>query len=158
MICPRDNGKLEIRVVNDVILEVCETCSVVWLSRGSIDEIRVKHNVNFSDITEMPAKISLSTEPAVCPEHHKPMKLVCYQHIEVDVCEECRGIWLDPGELKKIVTLKKHQKRAKQQQSEVMTTVNPSASHSPGAAAGAAAVSEGVGEGVAEAILGLLSG
>lgn len=38
-----------------------------------------------------------------CPHCHVPLVMSSRQNIEIDYCPECRGIWLDRGELDKIV-------------------------------------------------------
>lgn len=34
-----------------------------------------------------------------CPSCNEPLRLVIESGIEIDVCDECLGVWLDPGEL-----------------------------------------------------------
>lgn len=34
-----------------------------------------------------------------CPACNVPLRLVVEQDVELDVCDECHGVWLDPGEL-----------------------------------------------------------
>jgi len=39
-----------------------------------------------------------------CPVCSEELKLAERQGVEIDYCPKCRGIWLDPGELDKIIT------------------------------------------------------
>ncbi len=38
-----------------------------------------------------------------CPKCHVELRMADRQGVEVDYCPECRGIWLDRGELDKII-------------------------------------------------------
>ena len=37
------------------------------------------------------------------PISGQPMKTVIYEGVEIDICEESGGVWLDQGELEKII-------------------------------------------------------
>ena len=34
-----------------------------------------------------------------CPSCRAPMRLVVESDVDIDVCDDCHGVWLDPGEL-----------------------------------------------------------
>ena len=38
-----------------------------------------------------------------CPKCYEPLRISERQGIEIDYCPDCRGVWLDKGELDKIV-------------------------------------------------------
>ncbi len=38
-----------------------------------------------------------------CPKCFEPLRIADRQGIEIDYCPECRGVWLDKGELDKII-------------------------------------------------------
>jgi Zn-finger nucleic acid-binding protein len=38
-----------------------------------------------------------------CPKCFEPLKISDRQGIEIDYCPDCRGVWLDRGELDKII-------------------------------------------------------
>ena len=38
-----------------------------------------------------------------CPKCYEPLRIADRQGIEIDYCPECRGVWLDRGELGKII-------------------------------------------------------
>ena len=40
-----------------------------------------------------------------CPECYMPMKVTNYEDVLIDVCPSCRGVWLDRGELQKIIAI-----------------------------------------------------
>jgi Zn-finger nucleic acid-binding protein len=41
----------------------------------------------------------------ICPACGARLETVVRQGVEIDRCPDCRGIWLDRGELEKLVTL-----------------------------------------------------
>ncbi len=40
-----------------------------------------------------------------CPHCHIPLMIAERKGIEIDFCNQCRGVWLDKGELDKIIEL-----------------------------------------------------
>ena len=43
------------------------------------------------------------SEPMLCPIDKTPLVMSERQSIEIDYCPTCRGVWLDRGELDKII-------------------------------------------------------
>jgi uncharacterized protein len=43
------------------------------------------------------------TGPMICPVDHAQLIMTERQGIEIDYCPTCRGVWLDRGELDKII-------------------------------------------------------
>ena len=39
----------------------------------------------------------------MCPNGHAPLQIAERNGVEIDYCPECRGVWLDRGELDKII-------------------------------------------------------
>jgi uncharacterized protein len=39
-----------------------------------------------------------------CPNDNAPMQPVRREGVEIDVCSQCRGVWLDRGELEKLLS------------------------------------------------------
>ncbi|WP_413569614.1 zf-TFIIB domain-containing protein [Bdellovibrio sp. HCB117] len=68
-----------------------------------------------------------------CP-HCKDKDLVMSERkgVEIDYCPECRGIWLDKGELDKILDRsQEEEKRAQPSQEAFMPNANPGYGHKP---------------------------
>lgn len=45
----------------------------------------------------------MTNEPMLCPLDRTPLTMSERQGIEIDYCPTCRGVWLDRGELDKII-------------------------------------------------------
>ena len=43
-----------------------------------------------------------------CPKCYEPLRIAERQGVEIDYCPECRGVWLDRGELDKILERTMH--------------------------------------------------
>ena len=43
----------------------------------------------------------------ICPQCHEPMIILEYQKTEIDYCLNCKGIWLDQGELEMLLKWEK---------------------------------------------------
>ena len=44
-----------------------------------------------------------SADPATCPRDGAPLVEVERSGVQIDACPSCRGIWLDRGELEKLI-------------------------------------------------------
>jgi uncharacterized protein len=40
-----------------------------------------------------------------CPNDNAPMQPIRREGVEIDVCSQCRGVWLDRGELEKLLSV-----------------------------------------------------
>jgi Zn-finger nucleic acid-binding protein len=38
-----------------------------------------------------------------CPSCNTPLRLVVERNVNIDVCDNCHGVWLDPGELAQLI-------------------------------------------------------
>ena len=111
--CPQDQSVLTKRPYEaDIQVDVCGQCDGVWLDKGELE--RIQETVE-NDYREELEKIPKSTvqayriardqqghEALACPSCGSQMSErehgYCSQ-INIDVCAECQGIWLDAGEL-----------------------------------------------------------
>lgn len=69
------------------------------------------------------------TNPAAgmpCPVCRVPLVMSERQGVEIDYCPQCRGVWLDRGELDKIV-----ERSARENASASAPPVQPSHGHAP---------------------------
>ena len=67
--------------------------------RGKANEDKYFHDQELKALEGLATKMSVRKSPIT----GDPMKTVMYQDVEIDVCEESGGIWLDKGELEKII-------------------------------------------------------
>lgn len=94
--CPRDNAELRPFRVGDVHVDTCHTCTGVWLDAGELGG--VAHDAELEAIAlaaQDPARVSTFACPRCAGACHPAV----VEEIELDVCTQCRGIWLDANEL-----------------------------------------------------------
>ena len=88
-------------------IERCSQCNGIFLDYGELGHIvRLMKLYRSIDLNE-PEIETLDTsnrEPYSCPADGAVLKRQDYGGLPVDTCDECRGVWLDDGEL---VSLKK---------------------------------------------------
>jgi len=80
----------------DVIIDVCPKCRGIWLDQGELKKIT--GNRKLSDFLTKEIGTQSKSE-LVCPGCGGLMDIERADDVEVDVCLECNGVWLDAGEL-----------------------------------------------------------
>ena len=98
--CPRDNAGLREIVVDvpgrDVRVDVCPSCGGMWLDAGELRRLTCDRRLSDYLTKDIGTRTS---SPVVCPACGHLMDVERAEDVEVDVCLECRGVWLDTGEL-----------------------------------------------------------
>ena len=112
MICPRCNNTLKRVTVKDLALDTCESCEGLWLDR---DELQKIISISIDQLEVSAISDSLVTENEYLPKLKNPLNCpfcnalmqnfnYCYDSgVLIDKCRLCGGIWLDDGELKRII-------------------------------------------------------
>ena len=79
-------------------IDVCPSCRGGWFD---VSELAAVLSVAVDSLT--PDDESLKTS-RICPNCGVPLSQIMYPEtsIEVDVCEDCSGVWLDQGEFRGI--------------------------------------------------------
>jgi Zn-finger nucleic acid-binding protein len=101
--------KMERALINNVEIDYCPKCLGLWFDE---DELRLAkdgkdENLKWFDVDlwKNKLKLKVSRKEKLCPVDRLPLYEVDYDDsgIKVDVCNVCKGIWLDRGEFKKII-------------------------------------------------------
>ena len=109
MPCPICKKELEKAIFYGVEIDYCPTCLGVWFEEEELRWAKDEKDRNLRwldiDIWKDNEKFKISPNQRLCPSCRMPLYQVGYGEsgIFVDVCNLCRGIWLDRGEFKKIV-------------------------------------------------------
>ena len=79
-------------------LDQCPHCKGIWFDKGELE--------HFLDTTAAKVSVPAEAEPSlrICCLCHKKMLVFHYPKtmVSVDYCRDCRGLWLDAGELNQI--------------------------------------------------------
>ena len=99
MKCPRDQVELRIETHHGIEVDHCPDCNGRWLDHHELDHLEATVP---STEEERVATIQYARRDSElgCPKCDKPMMAFNYRayNLELDVCEEQHGFWLDPGE------------------------------------------------------------
>jgi Zn-finger nucleic acid-binding protein len=115
MKCPRDGILLQRVNAEGVELDKCHKCNGIWFDRGEFEKLR---DLGLTDVEEAIEKefghpdYQQDTVNGYmhCPRCDGRLSSHIYTYVDpvrVDTCLKCLGVWLDEGELDKIVAQKK---------------------------------------------------
>ncbi len=109
MKCLSCEGDLVATQSHGIRVEQCDRCGGIWLDQGELDRVvdAEREDIRWMDLDlwQDAGEVSGKLSSRSCPYGHGLLATLSYgkSGIEVDVCRTCGGIWLDAGELEKIL-------------------------------------------------------
>ncbi len=111
MDCPKGHGQLTGLDVGSVRIDRCPECAGSWYDVNELRLLKDKEAhgdyrwIDFGLWKEMDKFRADSQERYVCPSDGRPMTTVRYgdSPVLVDICSECKGVWLDHNEYERII-------------------------------------------------------
>ncbi len=110
MKCPScENQEIQSCQIGPVKIDSCEKCGGLWFDT---DELRKVKDIKISDanwfdidLWKDESKFSSVVAEKTCPKCEKALYRIKYDNsdIEIDICKDCKGIWLDKGEFEKVL-------------------------------------------------------
>jgi Uncharacterized protein conserved in bacteria len=105
--CPRTDTPLARLRVGGVDTDVCEDCGGVWLDHAELGRFdrpdTVLGDAVVAHLRQFPPGLVDHSRRLRCPRHRAVVMLrrrySAEVPVEIDVCPECGGVWLDTGEL-----------------------------------------------------------
>jgi len=106
--CPRDESTMDERKKGDAFLDICGHCGGQFFDSGEMfGAFGIKADPSYWDRPETGGVVKNGTLP--CPACHSQMLIQDVkhdqEHVEIDRCGTCGGIWLDKGEVEHIMTI-----------------------------------------------------
>lgn len=97
--CPRCSKELFIVERGNESLDVCSKCHGIWFDPTELDDL-----MGSGSPVELLIRITdrLKGEELQCPVCDRIMATKEVYGVYVDICENCNGIWMDPGETEKV--------------------------------------------------------
>ncbi len=98
----------------DVEIDYCPECLGIWFEEDELRLAKDKKDDNLKwldfDLWKDKRKFKINRGNKLCPECRLPLYEVNYgdSKIKVDVCNICKGVWLDRGEFKEILSYLKN--------------------------------------------------
>ena len=104
--CPRCFDRLEKKSLKkglwSVETDVCKLCNGLYLDRGEL--LKLTSNRPLHDITTKYLGVD-SDSKLLCPGCGSIMDMESVGGVEIDVCLQCNGVWLDSDELEQLKEL-----------------------------------------------------
>lgn len=102
MNCPVDQSQLQEKLMEGLSAHRCQLCHGVFIPGDFFREVKAKATLQFHRQIAGYTP-NLNSAPRQCPKRCTTMMLMQIKGIEIDVCPHCDGIWLDSGELEKMI-------------------------------------------------------
>ena len=110
MKCPDCSYTLKPIECKGVIIHECTKCNGKWFERNELQKLEAREDktvrwIDFEPFGKDAEKLSVTSEGKTCPKCLKRMQSLKYlkSNVVVDKCSDCKGVWLDKGELAKII-------------------------------------------------------
>ena len=109
MNCPRCQSRLETRSTGGVEIDECRSCQGIWFDADELRRVKDGSDKDLNwmdfDLWKHADRFRVNTNPVNCPNCSNAMVTIDYDQtgVEIDHCTHCRGVWLDAGELEKIL-------------------------------------------------------
>ena len=106
--CPRDSSLMLEKKTGDAFLDICGKCGGQFFDSGEMfGAFGIKADPSYWDREETGGKVK--DGHLHCPVCHTHMLVQDVKqdsdHVEIDRCGKCGGIWLDKGEVQKIMAI-----------------------------------------------------
>ncbi len=106
LLCPSCGVPMRVLKLPELELDECPSCDGLWLDRGEPEVLAgmdvlgkgMLQPVGFDDSTK-----KVPAGERRCPRCLEVMEVVLHREVEVDICSNCRGMFLDRWELQKLL-------------------------------------------------------
>ncbi|MHC4881258.1 MAG: TFIIB-type zinc ribbon-containing protein [Planctomycetota bacterium] len=106
MKCPRCKSILKQGTVKTKVVEIdyCSQCKGFFMDKDEIEQ------VSEVAIRELSIPPNATQSRTLCPVCEEWMFVFDYPQtfVKIDICKKCKGLWLDPGELKEIDVVRRN--------------------------------------------------
>src|ERR1700720_3673498 len=109
--CPHDKTQMRHVSAGEAVLDVCGACGGEFFDSGEMfGAFGIKADPSYWDRPETGGAVRDGT--LHCPICHTHMLIQDVKHdkeyVEIDRCGKCGGIWLDKGEVQKVMAIGQH--------------------------------------------------
>jgi len=102
MNCPNcstfDEVAMEAVSCADTKIDRCPICGGILLDKGEFQRLRTMGNF-YIEALDVEVEIKDNAPGRYCPKCNRSMEREVIKGVEIDVCKQCKYIWLDRGEL-----------------------------------------------------------
>lgn len=90
----------------DVDIDRCRSCGGIWLDHRELGLLAKQSTWSLRNLVRSKERVDLNLKKAKCPRHDTPLMRVYSADnptVVLDSCPTCQGVWLDGGELEKLL-------------------------------------------------------
>lgn len=102
MRCPIDHSDLYEKTFSDALTHRCGSCHGVFLPGKLFRDVMAQAAMHAHHEAK-PKNTAVNKYQRFCPAKCSAMMTLTVREIEIEVCPDCMGIWLDSGELEKMI-------------------------------------------------------
>lgn len=106
--CPRDKTVMDETEKNSAFIDICGKCGGMFFDQGEMfGACGIKADPSYWDRPETGGQMRDSTIHCARCDGHMLIQDIRKgdAHVEIDRCNHCGGIWLDKGEIEKIIEI-----------------------------------------------------
>lgn len=107
MKCVNCNNSLKKTIFNNVEIDYCDSCLGIWFEQDELRQAKDEKAMKWMDIDlwKDESKFKLVLGKRICPKCSVPLYEMRYGDSDtmVDICNMCKGAYLDKGEFNKII-------------------------------------------------------
>lgn len=104
--CPKCVKPLTPRTLETVPVDQCAKCHGIWFDEKELQAVLTRSHDLRGGLRTGQTNPGLNQKPGVCPRDRKAMLRAfsaAAEKVVLDMCPECHGLWLDGGELDKLI-------------------------------------------------------
>tara|TARA_R110002124_G_scaffold207248_1_gene373748 strand:- start:1579 stop:1977 length:399 start_codon:yes stop_codon:yes gene_type:complete len=103
--CFCKNKELASEEISGINVLYCEDCQGTWYTNDVILSMKEKEEVfSLPDFANNKYSTNTKDSPLSCPEDQSFLQSYLFHNVEIDVCPECSGVWLEKKEREKILS------------------------------------------------------
>ena len=104
--CPKCGSPLTPRTIETVSVDQCTQCQGIWFDEKELEAVLTRsHNLRRGLRTDH-TNPGLNQKRGTCPRDRTAMLRAfsaADEKVVLDMCPECHGLWLDGGELHRLI-------------------------------------------------------
>jgi Zn-finger nucleic acid-binding protein len=100
-----DTDMIAIKCGHELVINQCKKCGGIWLDRGELEDLKNLGEFYLKNIDDASKPKIEKNRIRECPLCHivlETTSLPKLENIKIDRCSNCKGLWLDRGDLIKI--------------------------------------------------------
>lgn len=110
MKCPDCQNDLQPINCKGIVIDECVKCKGKWFARDELRRAKDSTDeslrwLDFDPFGKDAEQLSVASEGKICPKCSNNMASLKYMDskVVIDKCITCKGVWLDPGELVRVI-------------------------------------------------------